>query len=181
MEKERKKRKRKKKFIHFLFGRVCLSFSFFFFSFERERESVVGFVRFRSLRTTSLVRSVFLESLSTSTTADQSHLGTAKVFSKTPKKDSAFDSSAIKKTKQKNKTMNSPLLFAPVSASDDIAALYEAQATMPRATIVSNDAARAKLVQWMFAVRAVFLSFANLFFPASKSLDRRADSMPCRR
>ena len=42
--------------------------------------------------------------------------------------------------------------FAPVSAADDLSGLFEAEATMPRASLVSEDAARAKLVQWTFAV-----------------------------
>ena len=42
--------------------------------------------------------------------------------------------------------------FAPVCAADDLSGLFEAEATMPRASLVSEDAARAKLVQWTFAV-----------------------------
>jgi hypothetical protein len=45
--------------------------------------------------------------------------------------------------------------FAPVSAADDLSGLFEAEATMPRASLVSEDAARAKLVQWTFAVSPV--------------------------
>jgi len=62
--------------------------------------------------------------------------------------------------------------FAPVSAADDLSGLFEAEATMPRASLVSEDAARAKLVQWTFAVSRVL----NLFFSAD---DRRRRPSAC--
>lgn len=63
--------------------------------------------------------------------------------------------------------------FAPVSAADDLCGLFEAEATMPRASLVSEDAARAKLVQWTFAVSRVL----NLFF--SPDADRRRRPSAC--
>ena len=51
--------------------------------------------------------------------------------------------------------------FAPVSAADDLSGLFEAEETMPRASLVSEDAARAKLVQWTFAVSPVLNLFSD--------------------
>ena len=78
-----------------------------------------------------------------------------------------------KKSPKSSKTMASP--FAPVSAADDLSGLFEAEATMPRASLVSEDAARAKLVQWTFAVSPppVF-EFVFFFFwrPDPSPVDR---------
>lgn len=68
---------------------------------------------------------------------------------------------------------SNPYPFAPISASDDLAGLWEAEVTTPLPTLVSEDAARAKLVQWTFAVSDfVFslsfdrMSFCFFVFPA---------------
>jgi len=78
-----------------------------------------------------------------------------------------------RRNKMATSSSSNPYPFAPISASDDLAGLWEAEVTTPLPTLVSEDAARAKLVQWTFAVSDFVFSlsfdrtsFCFFVFPA---------------